>query len=367
VSAAPTTGAWPTIRTRCRVALTIALLAVVASLGVPSHSSAGQAPKGFFGVHPLSLQSGDFPAMAGADVGLIRTAFAYRQAQPAFDPSLGDWEYDWTRFDGVVRGAAEHGIDVLPVVLGTASTHQGATPLDSAAARSAWKDYLAALVARYGPGGDFWSLPDVPADRPITDWQLWNEPNSFNNWAKPNAKKYGKLLALSAKTIHAADPKADVVSAGVISQPVNRKAEDGDVYLKKMLKSKSAAKAADAIAIHPYTGTVKQVRKQIKLTRKVLDKAKLKKTPIWVTEIGWGEGRSSNPLIVPAAKQRKNLRNAFKMTLKERRELKIAKVVWYQWRDTFDSVCGWCSTSGLLRENGNEKPLLDEFAAIARR
>ncbi len=350
------------------MALSIALLAMFAALGLPEGSDAAQAPKGFFGVHPLSLEPGDFAEMADADVGLIRTGFNYGATNPTELPVVG-WAYDWSQFDAIVAGAAESDVDVLPVVLGTAaSTARGATPLDSAAAKAAWKDYLDALVERYGSNGLFWTLNPLLPKHPITEWQIWNEPNSPNNWAKPNPKQYGKLLALSAKTIDAADGRAKIVSAGVISQPVNRKADDGDVFLKKMLKSKAAAKAADAIAIHPYTGTVKQVRKQIKLTRTAIDKAKLKKTPIWVTEIGWGEGkRKSNPLIVSAAKQRRNLRDSFRMTLKERRKLRIAKVVWYQWRDGLDSVCGWCSTSGLLNEDGSAKPLLGEFRAIARR
>jgi hypothetical protein len=347
-----------TIRTRCRAALTIALLALAASIALPEHSDAAQAPKGFFGVHPLSPVEGDYPMMAHSDVGLIRTGFAYKQ----FNSPQG-----LEKFDAIVGGAAAQGIDVLPVVIGTDSDKSGATPLDTPKATTKWKQYLKDLVERYGPSGSFWDGKPPEDVSPIEDWQIWNEPNSFNNWAKPSPKKYGKLLALSAKTIHATDPSAKVISAGVISQPVNRKAEDGDVYLKKMLKSKAAARAADAIAVHPYTGKVKDVKKQIKLTRKVMNRAKLKKTPIWVTEIGWGEGKSSNPLIVSAAKQRKNLRASFQMMLKERRKLKIAKVVWYQWQDGPDAVCGWCSTSGLLEENGTEKPLLHEFKTIARR
>jgi hypothetical protein len=365
VSAAPTTGARLKLPTRRLVALAIALLAAFVTLGLPAGSDAAQAPKGFFGVHPRSLDSGDFAKMANSDVGLIRTGFIY----PAVRPSE-DLPYDWSRYDAVVAGAADQGIDLLPVLVGVPpwlSTGRGATPLDSPAAKAAWRDFLTATVERYGPGGTFWdTYPGTP--HPIEDWQAWNEPNSFNNWKRPSPRGYGKLLALSAKTIHAADPGANVVSAGVISQPVNRKAMDGDVYLKKMLKSRKAAKAADAIAIHPYTGTVREVRKQIELTRKVMDKAKLKRTPIWVTEIGWGEGRGGkNPLIVPAAKQRRNLRDSFQMTLKKRRKLRISKVVWYQWRDGLDEVCGWCNTSGLLREDGTEKPLLGEFEAIARR
>jgi len=202
---------------------------------------------------------------------------------------------------------------------------------------------------------------------PITDWQVWNEPNSFNNWARPDPKQYGKLLTLSAKAIHGADRKATVVSAGVISDPVNRRAEAGASFLRKMLKSKKVAKAADVIAVHPYTAKVKKVMKNTEQARKVLDKAKLKRTPIWVTEIGWGSGAGSSPLVVPAAKQKRNLGDSFRMMLKERRKLKLGKVIWYQWQDGPDAVCNWCSTSGLLTESGAPKPLFDEFASIARR
>lgn len=339
---------------------------MLATLGLPVNSNAAQAPKGFFGVHPRSLEAEDYPDMAEADVGLIRTGFIFGTARPDPAPT-----YDWGRYDAVVAGAAEAGIDLLPVMLGIPdwiSTEHGATPVDTPAATAAWRDYLTAAVDRYGPGGEFWLENPLVPQRPVTVWQIWNEPNAFTNWAKPKAKEYGRLLALSAKTVRAADPSASVISAGVISQPVNRRAEDGDVFLKKMLRRKAAARAADAIAIHPYTGTVAEVKRQIKLTRRVLDKAKRRRTPIWITEIGWGEGSgSANPLIVPAAKQRRNLRGTFRMTLKERRRARIAKVIWYQWRDGPDAVCGWCNTSGLLNEDGTAKPLLGEFAAIARR
>jgi hypothetical protein len=353
------------------VALSIALLALIAAVCSPARSDAAQAPKGFFGVHPLAAATADFGEMAASNVGFVRTGFVFHQAYPPSSlpamPLTAD-DYDWTTFDAIVKGAAEQGIDVLPVLLGTpGDTGRGSTPLDSPEATGAWKGYLTTLVRRYGPDGAFWSEnPSVPKI-PIEAWQVWNEPNSFNNWADPDPKAYGKLLSISAKVIHAEDPAADVVSAGVISQPVNRRAEDGDVFLKKMLRSKAAAKAADTIAIHPYTGAVRDVKKQIKLTRAVLDKAKLKKTPIWVTEIGWGEGSSSNPLIVPAAKQRRNLRDSFRMMLAERRKLNIGRAVWYQWKDGPDPVCKWCSTSGLLNEDGTRKALLTEFAAIARR
>jgi polysaccharide biosynthesis protein PslG len=348
--------------------LLLSLLALLASLALPGRSEAAPAPKGFFGVHPLIPNPAEFDEMAAADVGMIRTAFPYQQALPVVDvPPVAD--LTWLTFDPIVAEAARDDIDLLPVLLGTSAGGAGATPLDSAQAKADWKQYLTRIVARYGPGGSFWDDPlyaDVP-DHPITDWQIWNEPNSANNWAKPSPKRYGKLLTISARTIHAADPSANVVSAGVISQPVRHRTQDGDKFLKDMLKSKATRKAADVIAIHPYTGTVKDVRRQTELTRKVMDKAKLRRVPIWVTEIGWGSGKSSNPLIVPKSKQRKNLRDSFRMMLKKRRKLNIGKVIWYQWQDAPDVNCGWCGTSGLLTKSGTEKPLRDEFAAIARR
>ena len=354
MTAPPTPGARPVGRV---AVLAIALLALLAAVVVPGRADAAQAPRGFFGVYPLNPVPGDYAAMADGDVGMIRTGFPYQQ-----------WKADHHRFDSIVRSAAEQGIDLLPVVVGTDSSARGATPLDSAVAKANWRDYLTALVERYGPKGDFWSTDGAGVPKmPITDWQVWNEPNSFNNWARPDPKQYGKLLALSAKTIHSADRKATVVSAGVISDPVNRRAEAGASFLRKMVRSKKVAKAADVIAVHPYTAKVKNVAKNIEEARKVLDKAKLKRTPIWVTEIGWGSGAGSSPLVVPAAKQKRNLRDSFRMMLKERRKLNLGRAIWYQWRDGPDAVCNWCSTSGLLTESGAPKPLFEEFASIARR
>jgi hypothetical protein len=76
LTAPPTPGA----RSAGRVAaLAIALFSLLAVLVLPGHADAAQAPRGFFGVHPLNPVAGDYAAMADADVGMIRTGFAYQQ------------------------------------------------------------------------------------------------------------------------------------------------------------------------------------------------------------------------------------------------------------------------------------------------
>ena len=76
-------------------------------------------------------------------------------------------------------------------------------------------------------------------------------------------RRFVDILERYGQAIHGADRKATVVSAGVISDPVNRRAEGGASFLRKMLKSKKVAKAADVIAVHPYTAKVKNVEKNI--------------------------------------------------------------------------------------------------------
>ncbi len=341
----------------------MAIPAIALMLSLPASVEASQAPKRFFGVHPRSIQPGDYADMRAADVGLLRTAF-YIQAVRSHP---GD-PYDWSEFDAIVDGTATNGIELLPVLLGVPkyiSTKPYVIPLGNS--ESEWRDYLSALVARYGPGGEFWSLnPETPY-RPIGEWQIWNEQNALTNWeGKPSPREYGRLLAISADAIHEEDPAAKLVTGGVISQPQNPKAMDGVDYLRKLLESKTVARVVDIIAIHPYSDTPNGVKKQVKLTRSMLDESKLE-APIWVTEIGWGSGSSDrNPQIVSPARQRSNLRGSFEMALKQRKRLGLERMVWYQWRDGEDTICNWCGTSGLLDADGVAKPLLDVFREIAR-
>ena len=349
----------------CRVAPTLALLATVMSLSAPDTSLAAQAPKGFFGVHPRFIDGNiDYAEMKAADVGLLRTGFNIAGVKAHANDA-----YDWGQFDSIVTGTASNGIDLLPVLYGVPryiSTKPGAVPLGNS--ETEWRAFLTAIVDRYGPDGEFWSLNPAIPYRPIEEWQIWNEENALSNWkGKPKPREYGRLLAISADAIHAQDPNALLVTGGVISTPQNPKAINGVTYLKRMLKSKAAKRAADIIAIHPYSGAVRDIKKQFRLTREMLDRATLVRTPIWVTEIGWGTGSGDrNPLIVSPARQRHNLRRAFRMTLQVRQRFDVGRVVWYQWRDGTDNICKWCGTSGLLQENGIAKPLLNVFSGIAR-
>jgi hypothetical protein len=363
----------------CRRARQIPLLAAVlgallAAALISAESSAAKAPKGFFGIHVRGLEGGNFAHMRRTNVGAVRTGFNYSAAR-----RQSDQPFDWRVFDRYVTGTADNGMALLPVVYGFPGwVPAGRGSILEEPARSAWREYLRALVARYGSRGEFWAEnPDVEY-RPLRHWQIWNEPNSFVNWHDPNPREYGKLLARSARIIHAADPRAKVIAAGVIAKPLNSSAERGASYLRRMFRSKAAARAADVIAVHPYAQTPGEAMKLIKKARKRMNRSGLRKTPIWITEMGWGsesKKRRPRPASSPPAsaawdmspkKQRRKMRRFFDRVVKQRRTLKVRRVVWYQWQDHPAEPCPWCRTAGLLDENGSPKRLLRVFKRIAR-
>jgi hypothetical protein len=356
--------------------LLLGLGAASASANRPA-ADVPRAPKGFFGVHVRGLTGGDFAHMRAARVGIVRTGFNYSTVRPtALGPD------NWTVFDKYVTGTANNGMDLLPVVYGMPSWLPTGTGIMDAPAQLEWQDFLADLVARYGPEGQFWQDNPGIEYHPIEYWQLWNEPNSFANWDDPDGRQFGRFLIRSAAVIHTADPYAQVVSGGIVSKPLNPDVQDGAPFLDDLFGLKSARSAVDVVAVHPYAKNARATRRAVEETRETLDRAGMKRTPIWVTEIGWGSTtpggssartarsggltRAERRWYLTPAKQRENLLRTFEMALKQRRKLGIGRMIWYQWQDGSDDACRWCETAGLLDRDGVAKPLLNVFSSLAR-
>jgi hypothetical protein len=90
-------------------------------------------------------------------------------------------------------------------------------PIDSAADRQAWRDFLKAAVARYGPGGSYWAsryhqqYGAGATSLPVQSWQIWNEPNlkkyfSAGQTDQQSAERYATLLQISHDAIKSQDP-----------------------------------------------------------------------------------------------------------------------------------------------------------------
>ena len=163
------------------------LLALVLGGQAGSAKPLPRPPKGFFGVAPQTeLTELDARYMRAGGIESIRLPLLWSSVQP-----FRNSPYDWSGFDAMVEVAARAGLRVFPSLASPprwVTRKETTLPVSSAKQRQAWSAFLAAAVARYGPGGEFWAQhggigvnyePAIPVPVPIREWQVWNEPNFF--------------------------------------------------------------------------------------------------------------------------------------------------------------------------------------------
>lgn len=82
------------------------------------------------------------------------------------------------------RRAAVRGVRLMPLLHGAPrwSGAPGPTYQPTTASRKrAFEDFAHAAVRRYGPQSAWWPSSTPAARRPLF-WQVWNEPNTTDNW-----------------------------------------------------------------------------------------------------------------------------------------------------------------------------------------
>ncbi len=362
-------------RPRKRAVGVAALAAAGCCLLALGANAAAAVPRTFFGVSPQApLSDADFERMATAKVGTLRFELSWSGA----DPTAAPGDYDWARTDAIVGRAAGGGIQALPFVF---STPDWVAELDGLRCRSscvsfaprgraalaAWKDFLGAAAARYGPGGEFWALNPLLPQLPIRAWQLWNEQNSPTYFKPtPNVGAYARLLASGREAITAVDGRAEIVLGGMFATPLGglKPAIAASTFLGRLYERPGARRSFDGVAVHPYAAQISKVRAQIGLLREQIEDAGDGETELWITEIGWASAGLTDPLNRGPTGQAERLKEAFRYFLKKRRMLNIRTVNWYSWRDNPDpaaGLCTWCPYSGLVTADLLDKPSLKVF------
>lgn len=342
-------------------------MVVVAALAVvlisrSSGDDSGDAPDQLFGIasgHPLAET--DLVKMVASKVSGVRFALDWA----AIEGRPGS--FDWKASDTVIGGLASHGIQPVPFVAGSppwVSPIPTQPPLDSAADRSAWVRFLKAAVQRYGPQGDYWTdayeqqFPSNDGPVPITAWQIWNEPNLPHYYTpKPSPSGYAKLLELASKTITGQDPSAQVVLAGM---PGYGKPDTAWKFLDELYRQPGFDGSFDVVALHPYARTVDQLRLEIEKLRSAMAEHGDQDTPLWLTELGWGSGKPNRfGLNKGVEGQAQLLKESFQLIEDHRDEWHVPRLFWFDWRDPppgTPQACSFCSSAGLLANNGFPKP-----------
>lgn len=350
------------------------LVATVLALGGCGGSDTEEAPAGFFGVAPqTTITEADTAKMAEGGIAAVRLNVDWSYAQPNKYP----W-YVWDYFDSQVTAAVSQGLEVLPFVYGTPAWVSGRPtdlPVGNSKDLKSWRTFLAALVDRYGPKGEFWKLPEnvkskLPV-RPIRTWQIWNESN-FSYFATPvSPEQYGKLVDASASTIRDKDPGAEVMLAGLFGSPKGppSKAVDADKFLTE-LAGHVKKSSFDTIAINPYAADTAKLEKTMEAFHSAAEKSGLGDKPIEITEIGWGSGTGNAFVKGSQSAQAEQLTSALGYLVGAREQLGLERVYWFTWKDLSEaeSTCSFCYSAGLFEagEGLRPKDAWDAFESLPK-
>jgi len=346
----------------CRRKPTRAVLAIatVVGLGLFLPTTAWAARSEFFGIAQQALDGKDINGIAAARIRTVRMQLDWDR----IEPSQGS--FDWTPANHLVGVLASHGIRTVPFVWGSpnwVASSPATPPLDSPAHEQAWRDFLTAAVARYGPGGTYWAngyrekYGAGATPLPVGTWQIWNEPNLEHFWAPgPQPRRYAKLVRISHDPIEGQDPNARILLAGMPGKAWE--------FLDTFYSVRGIKSDFDAAALHPYGSDLSEVRYSIQSVRHVMVNHGDAATPLWLTEFAWGSAPPDRFGINQGLTgQARMLKRSYELILDHRSEWRIGRLFWYHWRDPLDpeATCSFCSSAGLLRSNRSAKPALTPF------
>jgi hypothetical protein len=284
------------------------------------------------------------------------------------EPQNNQWDFSW--FDTVIGEAAKRGLTVLPLLMDTPSW-AGSSVSDIPADPTNYADYVAHMVARYGPGGTFWAAhPEIPS-HPATHFEIWNEAYfnaSSNNHVDP--ARYARLFKAAVVAGRAANPQAKFLMSAT---------DDAYTYQSTWVNWAQAAHAAvpdlasyvDGVAVHPYSKSqapdtpfgsysndkflrINNIRDNYRAVG--IDK------PFWITEMGWSTCTDTT-WCVSESNQATYTTQLFNMVKTQMSDF-VQAVFLYD----YDDVCGNDADPecryGLLRRDHTPKPAWAALKAV---
>jgi hypothetical protein len=348
----------------------VLLIACALVLGAPVAARAA-VPKGFFGVMvngPLDNPAVDLDGQAATMKADGVRSWRVEMTWDQIEPTRG--QFDWSVQDRKVLAAARQGIDVLGLALRAPAWASGAagSPFTPPAHPGDFGQFLKDLIGRYGPSGSLWAAhPEVPK-HPVRAWEIWNEPNLKDYFTKqPFVRPYAALLRAAYPAVKGADRGATVLMASM----ANYSWRD----LAKLLDSGGPKLRFDAAGAHPFSGRPSNALKIVRLNRDVLNARGYRRVPLWLTELTWSSAKGKKtPLTqnweTTESGQASRLRDIYRLLLRDRRALNLARVFWYTWATVDDGSPNSFDYSGLSQwlPDGTfrAKPALAAFTSVAR-
>ncbi len=286
------------------------------------------------------------------------------------EPSRG--VFDFSYYDHFMLQAAQRGLRVLPLLYETPSW-DGATYDSIPSDPSAFGQFVAAVVGRYGPGGSFWTQYPNLAGSAIHYWEIWNEPylgSGDNGDYDPG--RYARLVKAAAIAGRAVDPNAKFLMAAEMQS--GRDSNGNWVWWVDAMYQAvpDLNNYFDAVAVHDYGDDTRSLNpmiygqaydnyghiRRIENLRSQFISHNAAGKPFWITEAGWSTC-SDSPDCVSSARQASNLATLFS-DIHTRWSGWVQAAFIYRYGDGSDPSSTQ-DAYGLTYLNGNAKPALAVF------
>ncbi|MBS1887060.1 MAG: hypothetical protein JSU06_07710 [Actinobacteria bacterium] len=334
----------------------VVVAVVAAVLGVPAGAGA-YLPPGFVGVSPQNpLGHKDFALMREAGVDSVRLPLFWSGIEGKSPLVVRP---DWSSFDKEVELAAEERIRIMPFVWGSpewVATEALQLPVRTSWQRWAWQKFLREAALRYGPEGEFWEAHRKLPYLPITHWEIWNEENIVTQAKNPEPGEYAKLIRISGRTLHAAQPGSKVLIGGLFGRPLQipPNVASGD-FLKRVYEAGNVKPYFDGVALHPYVAEARAMGTELNNLRRIMRRFGDSRTPMYITELGWGSQSGPTRWQRGPQGQANQLTEALELLSRNRIRWKAEGVWWFTWTDE-GGTCVFCASAGLLTSDYEAKP-----------
>lgn len=190
------------------------------------------------------------------------------------DLHIAPGQFNWLPLDRIVEKATSEGVEILYTFgyVPRWASRKPNSPCGIVPAgtchppdMSAWREFVTAIVGRYG--------------KVIKQWELWNEPNSKNFWGGTEQDLI-RLAEVAYPTIHEA--------GGILLSPAPQ-GMNADKWLRAYF-IEGGAQFTDVVSFHGYLhGEPELISDLVNRIRRVAREAGLEHHAIWDTEHSWGD------------------------------------------------------------------------------
>ncbi len=161
------------------------------------------------------------------------------------------------------------------------STGRFVVPLPPAK-NSNFAAYASAFMRRYGAHGSFWAANGSLPYLPVTNVEVWNEPDNTHNWGPQlNLRDYASMYEAVRSAVHRVNRGARVMTGGLAWTQSS---------LPRLLRAFSG-KPIDAVAFHPYAATPNGTVSLARFALAEMRRYGRGSTPLLANEYGWTSDR----------------------------------------------------------------------------